>query len=243
MQPYTYELAANQEIRITSPGNLVACLDASAPFTVAPDGKYPVDWRQGLTLRFPMPFKGVVVANGATAQTITLLLGEGDANVPIPSVVEVVDGGATRSKDDEAFTGFITKNALASNYNGYQLWNPVDSGKLLVVNRVHLHPTGSSEVFMRVGMHNAKLPTAGGGHINSKLSGGGDSVAEIYNDQATSFTVAEGHFIYGDSASGDTNPIYFTEPFVVTEGWGMVAWCQSPNVQATVTFEFYEVTS
>lgn len=235
MQPYTYELAANQTIPITSSGNLVACLDAAAPFTVAPDGKYPVDWRQGLTLRFPMPFRGVVLVNGPTAQTITLLLGEGDANVPIPSIVDVNDSGAAVSKAGKAFIVPSGISAGASNYAHHQIWNPADSGNIAIIKKIEFQSSNVSTSFS-----GGFYETAIGSQANSKNKDSGEPNDTVVQHRwvAQSTIVSLSTLLWEPYTVGQPIVMTFDRPLIVREGYGFVVVNGTVNQLSRVQFEY-----
>lgn len=236
MQPYTYELAANQSIPITSSGNLVACLDASAPFTVAPDGKYPVDYRQGLTLRFPAPFKGVVVVNGPTAQTITLLLGEGDANVPIPSVVEVVDGAKQTTKDGNAFVVNTGLPLVAANYNHHQLYHDGTDG-FLVVDYMHFINETASGTFLVI-PYNTELTSVEHYGKNKMLSGDEDTRGLAREQQSTTLLSGSAMFSVGVSAN-ELVTLPMINPIVISPGEGLMVRNQAVNNTTRVIIQYH----
>jgi hypothetical protein len=137
--PYTYLLAANQRLAITGRGSVIAVDSASYPFQIEVDSQV-ANAREGVVLRAAVGgvFDGVVLINSGVAQTVTVLIGDGDVTLPIPTVVKVADGGRDLTLNNTEFMGFSNLTNVSGQYGFVQIWNPATSGHDLFVRSVHL---------------------------------------------------------------------------------------------------------
>ena len=77
---YSYSFAANQQIRIHQSGLFFRVTAGAALFTVQPDSQNELQVQNGIGARYEDRFNSLVITNGATAQTITLYIGDGNVD-------------------------------------------------------------------------------------------------------------------------------------------------------------------
>lgn len=193
----------------------------------------------------PGLFEKVRITNGATAQTVKFAYGTGDAGsrrnsgnvtvqgtVGVSGTVSVVDGGKARTLANQVFgyRAFIGA-AGAGIYNYGQLWNPVGSGKRLVIKS--LMCSGASATVM---IGDAVIGVANG-TVKSKLSGGAAPAAASYLAQTAG--ALAGTTSQVDSIPNGV-PNVQQEPIVIKPGYGLIIGGDVANVPVTLTAHFIE---
>lgn len=76
LRDFTRTLTAGQVVHIDAPGNTVMCTAADAVFVLEPDGNNRHELNDGLGARYQKMYGRWQITNGATAQTITLYIGD-----------------------------------------------------------------------------------------------------------------------------------------------------------------------
>ncbi|MES2688070.1 MAG: hypothetical protein V4706_14705 [Pseudomonadota bacterium] len=191
----------------------------------------------GEAYRLAVPVRGLVVTN-MSGEPIEgkLSVAPDSSSIDVgrlQGVVEVVDGGKARSKANVAFMG-VTSIGASPGLNGHlQLFNPLGSGKNLVVGRLSMSVGAGGVSF---GFSAAALATAQGSG-QSKLSGGAVSVATMYREAVVAAGTALGGITPG---AGEALVYTFMEPIVVEPGYGLVCWAGDPNVALSAMFEYFE---
>lgn len=197
----------------------------------------------GQAYKMPAAMRGKVVSwiirnlKGEGTIEGVLLMGEGEfQDNRISGAVEVIDGGKNRTRAGIAFWSGIFR-ATATNLNPtVQLFNPVSSGKVLVVEQLVVTATVSGGV--RGGIYNQALPTLTNAPIN-KLSSGPQSVAKHYSDDTAAKPWAT-MFDFGVIAS-QAALIKLSEPILLMPGYGLCMHAGGQAGQAiTANIEFYE---
>ncbi|MBE0630129.1 MAG: hypothetical protein IH603_11140 [Burkholderia vietnamiensis] len=177
-------------------------------------------------------------AVGAGAITGTIVIGNGriDDNT-LQGVVQVVDGGKSRTLSGSAFGMVASQLAVAGQYGRVQLWNAANSGIRCVVESVQVVNGNAAMIGAYLQFNAAALATAIGAG-QSKKSGGAASMAVCYADSTAS--VPSGGESSLIAVSGSTYQIKFAEPLIVTPGYGLVVYGGSVNETLQANFEWYE---
>jgi hypothetical protein len=180
---------------------------------------------------------------GNPAQTVTVLVFDRDENGGSrrqPGIVNVVDAGKTRTLSGQSFMGQQQFTAGAATYASVQLFNPVGSGKRVVIEAASM--TGSLAGNLILTLISASQVNGGNGH--PKLSGGANSTAVL--QYASSATYAGLNPSTGDlqkvpNLANTAYPISFKEPVVLLPSYGlMVVSDQNASPSVTGVFEFFE---
>lgn len=77
LRHFSYSFSANERILINIAGNVIRCTAGAQIFSIEPGHRERIDFQEGLGLTFETEYKQWVITNGATAQTITLYIGDG----------------------------------------------------------------------------------------------------------------------------------------------------------------------
>lgn len=194
-------------------------------------------------------FETIRVTNGATPQTITIVYGSGDAGnrrssgnvnvvgtVGVAGTVSVVDGGKSRTLANQVFGWRSFQPAgAAGTYNWCMLWNPVGSGKRLVVKSYVSNVAGSAGICTANAGWTAGAIAGGSNQTKNKLAGGVASLAAVYQLQQAG--APAGLVILGSAPQN----VYVVEqePIVIPPGFGFTM--QPDNVAATSTFSAHYV--
>lgn len=84
IREFTYTLGANEQFPVNHQGRTIRCIQAAAPFYIAPGrvlgGLFSgnIEIRNGIGFTLEERFDFVRIINGGTAQTITVYIGDGD---------------------------------------------------------------------------------------------------------------------------------------------------------------------
>lgn len=182
-----------------------------------------------------------LVGNYSGQSTINgiLLIGDGDFNDNrISGSVEVIDGAKSRTIGLSAFIGLAGSAPVIGEYSKTQLWNPVGSGKRLIIEFI----SGTGSVSGKIDLHGSiQQMAASNGLINpkSKLIGSIDSIAELRTLNSIDCYVGTGRltgFYFAENGKVDFN---FKEPIILNPGTGLVA-ASEIGKELFVNIEYFE---
>lgn len=177
-----------------------------------------------------------VQITSAQAQFLRFFVGSGDAGTRrISSTVQVVDGGRARTLANSAFMGAVGKTLLAANNTHVQLWNPVGSGKNVIVKAYSVGATSPGGI--NLGFNTAALATLQNQGV-SKMGGGAAAAAQLRAENSTT-----NYFVGSTSDSFYVQAVVsiqrvLQEPLVIAPGRGFVASVGA--VDLTCVFEWVE---
>lgn len=184
----------------------------------------------------------LVVNKGTTAVAGQVMLSTaGFRNFRISGDVNVLDNGLSRTMQNAAFLCQGFRAADATNRCSVQLWNPVGSGKNLIVESINAVST-SGQWLTNVGLSNATLATPTditATSVGSKLAGGAIGVAKLYTNVTAGGTVNVAlAALAGQAAIPSMQP--FKEPIVIAPGYGLIQSCVQVNTALQAGFEWFE---
>ncbi|MFJ4294200.1 hypothetical protein ACIP1U_31225 [Cupriavidus sp. NPDC089707] len=245
VQGYDLNIGVGQAQAIDVAGDRVQFVSAIDPFAVIevrPNfSQGNIVLKPGQGYRFAEQVTRWVVYNkGSVPLTGNLLIGTGDFfDQRISGTVDVIDGGKARTLGNTAFYAYNSVAVAAGQYCTLQLWNPVGSGKNLVVEGLIV--TASAAVTSRIWWQTAALASASIYAPQAKLLGGAGSAGQLKTAIPTSsaFIAAQG-LTNMSVAAGVQSPLDFTEPLILRPGYGL---CVDSNVTAQqigATFEYFE---
>lgn len=247
MQLYDITIAANTTRQLDAPGSYFYYYAGSAggaDSTITLRGLSSglrLILKPGQAFRLPQGQKETawVITNYANTATIigSVLVGDGDVtDNRITGSVEVVDGGKNRSNAGQAFFASTATTSVAAQNPIIQLWNTAGSGKNLIVEST-IFTTATSQI-VQIGWANTTI--AGSSTATSKKTGSGSSTAQLKNgNNAGALAGYSLNFTFGVQANTPTN-IKFSEPFIVTPGYGIILFGESVNTDIRGGFEFFE---
>lgn len=149
----TITLAANQRRTFERGGRYLEIIEGDSPidlFLYGPQGEQQDEARaivSGLFLEQRDPFARFDVQNGATAQTLRLLVTDGRAGSRrAPGIVTVTDAGRLRSLASLAYWSGTENNVNSGAFflSAVSLANPAGSGRRLVVQKVLTRSTDAT---------------------------------------------------------------------------------------------------
>ena len=149
----------------------------------------------------------------------------------IAGSVEVIDGGRNRTMANQAFVAATYRGGIAGNSALIQLFNPVDSGRRVVVGWQAKSSAGGGNVGICV--EAAPLSTFDK-YAQSKLSGGAPSKAQLRTESRV------GNFIGASLASDTMGDRRWIEPVVLMPGYGLTTWSGTLGQDVLGAFEFFE---
>lgn len=173
------------------------------------------------------------------AQTVRFAFGTSEAGTRrTAGVVSVVDGGRARTSAQTAFMGGTTIAPGVGNYAVTQLWNPLGTGRNIIVSKVLAQISNADGITFY--LQNASI---GGAVIASasKLGGGVASVAEIRRIAAAAPGYTGQLFGANLPTSGFLDHA-FSEPIVLPPGYGLTCIPSTTNNAGGASFEFYQET-
>lgn len=239
----TIPMAANDAKSFELSGDYFEIIEAQYPVTVILSDRNGVQTGRMSNAEQSFYIKNTGFGNiqilTTNAQTVRIGYGSGEAGTRrTAGIVSVVDGGRARTNAKLAFMGGITIAPGAGNYAVVQLFNPVGSGKNLVLSGVIGQVSNADGLAYFI--QNASI----GGTVTaptSKLGGGTASLGEIRRiGTPTIFSTGQ---IFGCNlpASGFIDH-KFTEPLVLPPGYGLTSQCSTLNNAGGSSFEYYEET-
>ncbi|MFT3665577.1 hypothetical protein [Piscinibacter sp.] len=221
----TVTLAANAVARIERAGRYIEVIDAQytiASITLTDDaGGQAAFIRNCLSgIYAEIGFRAFDVVNGASAQTITVMVctGRGGSRRQ-PGVVQVVDSSKARVLSNQSFMDFGFASSTAALAAQVQAWNPAGSGKRLIVQKVVVNMSVAG--LLNISPSNAALTTLRG-QLSSKLGGGASAASQVRTDQAA-VPGTSAKQAFGVSANTPIN-VLFADPVVLPPGYGLTVW-------------------
>jgi hypothetical protein len=193
----------------------------------------------GQSMRIPASERTWLLTNNNSAAIVgAVIIGDGTVDdATVAGVVEVIDGGRSRTLGAAAFGGYAFQAALAANSALVQLWNPAGSNRRIIVERVSPVTDTNNGAWIATGV--AQLSTLVGQGV-SKLVGGAASIMQIRraNDPTFPSGVPLDAFVLANSATviKGYNPI---SPVVIPPNSGLTAWSTGP-AGLGASFEWYE---
>lgn len=242
---YTYELAANQRVKVNTVGDTIACYAAAADFEIEV-GSNKAPMAQGMVFRSNYFTQGVSIINGATAQTITIYIGDGDIDLPIPSTVEVIDKGIRRTKLGESFIATSRGSAVAAAYLHHQLYNG-STDRVAVIRQLTVVANSASSDFA---FYKSSAEITTGTNITSytpisKNMGGADDTSGIIAKSANmtgathSTAIASGEYLVFPVAGGTHERLPMSDPIRVEPGETISVFNGVVNQASRLILDYY----
>jgi len=242
MKPYSFALAANTPMDVQVGGEYFLLDEAPYPVDVEFFGASNVKRDESLddadagTWAVPREGFSWLRLTSATAQTVTFYVGRGRVGkFRISGEVSVISGELTRTLGGVAFAFAAGTGPVAGQYSHVQLWNPVGSGKRIVVSSIVGH--GNPANNMQVRTHSVALATLVGNPI-SKLAGGAGSVMEVRteNNAAALGGTLLGFFVNGSNSF----QLPLVEPIVLPPGRGVIVAGTTVNALTHASMNYWE---
>lgn len=239
-QIYDYVIPAGGSVQILTEGTYFRILSSTGPVEVDADtyGNILVLAGQGIK---DQPFKRLFLNDKSGQQNaVSLVISDGSfVDDRITGEVSVIDGELSKTLAGNLFSSTIYSPPVAAKYSASQLFNPMDSGKNIIVGQLFFS-SGATATSVGLAFENAPLTTdVSSLSIGGKKSGGGVGEAlakvEAKNGRFTSNIF---------SISIQANSYFPWLPkgqLVITPGWGMTLVNSTANLGIAMQCEFEEV--
>ena len=135
-----------------------------------------------------------------------------------------------------AFIGSAEFTAVAGQHSMVQLWNPAQSGKLLICH--HADVTVSASTFIYINHHNAAL--IGAPPVGNKYLGEAVGVGVTHNESLGAIPGTNIAYQY-PRTNFDLISLFNRDPIIIPEGLGIVIAAVTVNLSIQATFEWIEV--
>lgn len=256
---FTLTLAANESREVAISGEYFELRNALSPIVLIE----LLDRSGGVIARLDNPeqsdfvrpgrYETIRITNGATAQTIKHFYGSGDAGsrrtsgtvtvlgtVGVTGNVAIVDSEKSRTLLGVVFEGNPAIGGVAAEYSRVQLFNPVGSGKNLIVTEVLL-TTNVSAGYTLYANSASLLTNVTATRTGSKKMGGALGVATAFVETGAAVGVKS----FGTLSSLVTTagvPIVLAPkmPYIVPPGFGMVAETSGVNITLNMDVSWFE---
>jgi hypothetical protein len=249
---------ANEIKQFAIPGGRIEILSCSAAGTVSVSlqdangvevtNGFAKDIEAGSYMQPPSGFQRFAITS-SVAQTVKFLVSSGDSGtrsvagtvavagtVSVVGTVNIIDGGKSRTLANGAFIAEISTGGSAGNAPALQLWNPVGSGKNVIISKFHVGTDTAGAAYC--GWSNTLI----GGLASpvSKLAGGAAPVAKKSTAAgALGGVLNRTHTV--NLLSNDYKPIELREPIVLPPGYGFyLQHTQAAAVGLFASLEFIE---
>ena len=199
----------------------------------------------------PGRYDTVRITNGPVAQTVKHFYGTGDAGsrrtsglvqvdgtVNVTGDVSMIEGEKNRALAGGMFTGTASQAAVGAQYAYAQLWNPVGSGKNLIVSNIRYGSTAVTAIAM--GFHNGALltnntPTLALNKFADVAMGVGQVRAQASAGALLSVTMRVDY-----CSANVMNDWGVKGALIVPPGRGLMGWASTLGTNCLVNFEWLE---
>lgn len=211
------------------------------------------DQNQGATpvTMFPgalwkIPFTQMGLENTAQAgQSIRLIYGVdidalpiSAAGVTILNPVSVIDGGKSRTINQDAFVGAAATSSALGQYAHVQLWNPAASGKKLIVEQIM--PGGVGDHMSIMGPYNVILATAATTPTNKYIISGARATVALMRTESNAAQLISSYLAYVPVKGYQCDAVKLAEPIVISPGYGLNLVTNTWNDYQAFSVEYYE---
>ncbi len=247
MRPIKFSIAAGEEETFYVAGDKVFMytlpIDQAVTIVIEEGANNVRSYANQGTKIYAKPFKQVTLRNESAGQrTGLMLVGSGDIDVPIPSVVQVMDGTRERTKTGLSFKGYIRQAAVAAEYAHVEWFNPADSGVNMWVKSFGVRDgngVGGSKISLDD--KGSAVGTAGTGARSKYFGAAADSIIQQR-------TLSQGAI---NSGSGVVNVLWGLpdaqverwdlkdDPFLIPPGRGMLLYNDLVNMEIRAYVEYF----
>lgn len=192
---------------------------------------------QGDSIELPIACRRweIVPVTPACVGTVRLGLGRITSG-QLSGVVEIVDGGRTRTASGVAGVGTVAQGPLAANFSAVQLWNPAGSVYNVYVRRVLLSSPGAATAALIRAMNSA-LSTLEGTVTSKRLYNQTLPGLELRRESMAALpggAIMTANFPAGSSLAYETQ-----EPLMMPPGSGIAAVSGGLNQDIRATFDCF----
>ena len=175
----------------------------------------------GTSLENPYPVNNTVGGNSVSNTN------------PLPTALDARTSTFQAVMEGKNFYISLTAPAVALKYSAVQIWNPVGSGVVVIVNPLNGYNSIGTLTWTRI-KSTAALTTSGGYSRNNKFSLTAPAKAELRYDALTSLTVANSYGSPTITATGSVGASVTSSFYILAEGEGIQLEGNTQNVGMTL---------
>jgi hypothetical protein len=232
---YDFTIPANGSFQLNVEGEYVRIMSSTGNVELVTETYRigPIAAGQG---QANTPFKRLTIndKSGVANKGVILVAASDFVDQRIAGEVSIIDGSKYRALAGGAFTAHLFAPASAGNFSGVQLWNPVASGKNIIIEQIIPYITGG--LYLQVVMSAVQLPAGIAANIGNKKSGGPlpGGLALI---TSASLTAVAPLATFGIGNTTQYKPV---NPYVLTPGYGLNLASPTLNIDCGAEIEFFE---
>lgn len=189
----------------------------------------------------PGSFGKVRITNGAIAQKVVFWFGSGDAGSRrVSGDVSIIDGEKNRTLGGGMFAGAAICGNGGANYSNTQLWNPLGTGKNLVVTAASAALFGGSGA-VNYCFSNVMLNAASVNAVANKKAGAVGGVA-LLRRELTAAVGSNGSAILRNETLPSTTSLQWVikGALIVPPGYGLQIASEVTNFSLNTSLEWFE---
>lgn len=238
MRVLSQTLSAGQTWSMSIQGDYFRLHNALYPVDVTFFDNQPVDqisgMLAGLWTRITGGYRRIDIVS-ATAQTVTIIVGHGEAGADrIMGEVSVISGEKARVIAGTAYCASAWITATVGQYAHVQLWNPAASAQRVIITKVRMSSQYAGYVSLR--SHSAALGSLYDNPKN-KLVGAGAALQEM---RIAANASIQGSLMQLAIRTVNTlTPIDLDEPIIVAPGYGLHIADGTVNQDLAAIFEYH----
>jgi hypothetical protein len=237
-QVYPFSIAANGSFPIQTEGSFFRILTATGALSVIGDSFGTVNnllAGQGLK---DMPFKRLTLVDktGATNSGYIVVSDGNFVDDRITGEVSVIDGGKHRALSGASYIGGLYASVGAGR-GAMMLRNPSAVKNLYITQVQFSQRVAGTGIYLS--SHNANLTTNLTANISNKKFGGAASVATMWADNVAAVAIGT-QFDFCHLPLSTPFTLKFSDPVVLTNGYGLVLQSDTVGSELAAVFEFFE---
>lgn len=175
----------------------------------------------GTSLENPYPVNNTVGGNSVSNTN------------PLPTALDARTSVFQAVMEGKNFYISLTAPAVVLKYSAVQIWNPVGSGVVIIVNPLNGYNSTGTLTWTRI-KSTAALTSVGGYSLNTKFSITAPAKAELRYDELTSLTVSNSYGSPSITATGGVGASVTSGLYVLSEGEGIQLEGNTKNVGMTL---------
>jgi len=182
----------------------------------------------GTSLENPYPVNNTVGGNSVSNTN------------PLPTALDARTSTFQAVMEGKNFYISLTAPAVALKYSAVQIWNPVGSGVVVIVNPLNGYNSIGTLTWTRI-KSTAALTTSGGYSRNNKFSLTAPAKAELRYDALTSLTVSNSYGSPSITATSGVGAAVTNGLYILAEGEGIQLEGNTQNVGMTLIGNITEI--
>ena len=182
----------------------------------------------GTSLQNPYPVNNTVGGNSVSNTN------------PLPTALDARTNTFQAVMEGKNFYISLTAPSVIFRYSAVQIWNPIGSGVVIIVNPLNGYNSTGTLIWTRI-KSTAALTTSGGYSRNNKFSLTAPAKAELRYDALTSLTVSNSYGSPSITATGSVGAAVTNGSYILAEGEGIQLEGNTQNIGMTLMGNITEI--